>query len=152
MINHRGKETKNIAWCSEANTSNIFMCKSGSQHSTRGLITNNRVVPSVFTHTLSLHSHLTKGYIWFPIRTVHLHQTLECTRSCSQIHCRECTGNYLLLCAMQVSVGGTSKLVLLHKSSLMKQIQPVPQETKIKASKAAQTGFQKKQNGSNYYQ
>lgn len=33
-----GKETKKTARHSEANTSNIFMCKLGGQHNTRGLI------------------------------------------------------------------------------------------------------------------
>lgn len=90
-----------------------------------------------------LHSHLSKGIIQFPVRTVHLLQTLECTNSCSHIHCYECTGSYSLLCTMQVLVPVTRKLVLLHKSSLTKQIQPVLQKTKPKQAKQHKQVFKK---------
>lgn len=111
--------------------------------STQEIPYRNSVIPSVFMHTLSLYSHLTKGLTQFPVRTVHLLQTLECTNSCSQIHCYEFTGGYSFLCAMQVLLQVTSKLVLLHKSSLMKQIQPVPQKTKAKQAKQHKQVFKK---------
>lgn len=57
----------------------------------------------------------------------------ECTASQSQNTNNQpnnkWTSSHSLFCTMQALVQVTGKLVLLHKSSLTKQIQPVPQQT-----------------------